>query len=159
MANALIPGSFDPVTNGHLDVISRASLLFDTVYVGVAHNSAKNYWFTLAERIELIEASLPSLPNVVVVAVEGLLINWCAAHDVSVIVKGLRSGSDFEYELPQAVLNGDLGKIETIFLPAKPHLGHVSSSIVKEVARYGGNAENLVSKPVIAALKRRLETN
>ncbi|MCS4484513.1 pantetheine-phosphate adenylyltransferase [Gleimia sp. 6138-11-ORH1] len=159
MTKAIVPGSFDPLTNGHADVIARASQMFTKVYVGVAHNSAKNYWFTLEERIALAKESLKQFPNVEVVAVEGLLAAWCAAHEVKVIVKGLRSGQDFEYEYPQAVLNADLAAVETVFLPSNPQLGHISSSIVKELVSYGGNVENLVSKTVFAALKRRLETN
>ncbi|WP_040313243.1 pantetheine-phosphate adenylyltransferase [Gleimia coleocanis] len=161
MVTAVIPGSFDPVTVGHLDVVKRCAQLFPEVVVLVASNSAKQYWFDSSQRVSLIEASVVEFENVRVEATNGLLMDWCQANldGEVVLIKGIRSATDFDYETVQAVANRALGKIETLFLPAEPTHAHISSSLVKELAKHHGNIENLVSKPVFKAINRRLETN
>lgn len=159
MTKAVFAGSFDPFTLGHVSVVERAAVIFDHVYLAVAENAAKQYWFSVSERVKLAQASVAHLPNVEVVPVSGLLANWCASQGVTVIVKGVRGSVDFEYELPQAVINRSLAPVETVFFAADPQVAHISSSLVKELARLGGNIENLVSKPVFDALNRKLEAN
>lgn len=157
MTKAVFAGSFDPITLGHINVIERAAQIFHHVYVAVAENSSKQYWFTTSQRIALAEESLGHLENVEVVPVSGLLSHWCLRTGTTVIVKGIRGSVDFEYELPQAVINRSLAPVETVFLATAPQVAHISSSLVKEVATLGGNVENLVSKPVLAALNRRIK--
>ena len=150
------PGSFDPVTNGHLDVIARASGLFDEVVVAVLHNPAKQGTFPVERRLELIRASLPEqvAARVRVEAfAEILLVDVCREVGATAIVKGLRGGTDFAYELPMALMNKHLTGVETLFLPGEPSLEHVSSSLVKEVHRYGGDVSGLVPDPVLEALR------
>jgi pantetheine-phosphate adenylyltransferase len=159
---AVCPGSYDPVTNGHVDVVRRASGLFDEVVVAVLGNPAKQGLFTVPERVGLIEASLGGLPGVRVEAVDGgLLVEYCRRIGASAVVKGLRSGTDFAYELPMALMNRHLTGLETVFLPGDPTLEHVSSSLVKEVASYGGDVRGLVPDAVLdrlpAALARQRE--
>jgi pantetheine-phosphate adenylyltransferase len=154
---AVCPGSFDPVTNGHVDVIRRAAGLFDEVVVAVLGNPAKRGLFDVPERVELIEASLAGLPGVRVDAVGGgLLVDYCRSIGASAVVKGLRSGTDFAYELPMALMNRHLTGLETVFLPGDPTLEHVSSSLVKEVAAHGGDVRGLVPDPVLDRLLARL---
>ena len=151
------PGSYDPVTNGHLDVIERASTLFDEVVVAVLYNPAKTGTFPVARRIELIQQALGSRPRVRVESFAGrLLVDVCQDLGAGAIVKGLRGSTDFEYELPMALMNRHLTGIETVFIPGDPALAHVSSSLVKEVVRYGGDVTGLVPEPVRAALEERL---
>lgn len=150
------PGSFDPVTNGHLDVIERAASLYDEVVVAVLHNPAKRGTFDVPVRIELVQASLP--PDVVGrVRVEAfaarLLVDVCREVEADAIVKGLRGGTDFAYELPMALMNRHLSGVETVFLPGDPTLEHVSSSLVKEVHRYGADVADMVPAAVLAALR------
>jgi pantetheine-phosphate adenylyltransferase len=154
---AVCPGSYDPVTLGHVDVIRRAAALHDEVVVAVLHNPAKQGVFTPDERRALIEEAVQDLPGVRVAVFGGqLLVDVCRAVDADVVVKGLRSGTDFAYELPMALMNRHLTGVETVFLPGDPSLGHVSSSLVKEVARYGGDITGLVTDRVRDALVARL---
>lgn len=147
------PGSYDPVTNGHIDVVSRASGLFDEVVVAILHNPAKHGTFGIEERIALLEAALADLPNVRVGAwADTLVVDVCREVGADSMVKGLRGGTDFAYELPMARMNSHLTGIETVFLPGDPRFEHVSSSLVKEVVKYGGDVTGLVPDSVLAAL-------
>lgn len=153
---AVCPGSYDPVTNGHVDVIGRAATLFDEVVVAVLYNPAKQGTFPVEERVTLIEDSLRESANVNVQAfADRLLVDVCRELGAVAIVKGLRDGTDFEYELPMARMNSHLTGIETVFLPGDPRFAHVSSSLVKEVVRYGGDVTGLVPDQVTAALSRQ----
>jgi pantetheine-phosphate adenylyltransferase len=145
---AVCPGSFDPVTNGHVDVITRASALYDELVVAVLVNPGKAGLFSVDERMELLSEALADLPNVTVSSFQGLLVDYCRTHDIPVIVKGLRAVSDFEYELQMAQMNRELANIETLFVPTAPQVGHLSSSLVKQVARFGGDVSRLVPKAV-----------
>ena len=152
------PGSYDPVTLGHADVIRRAAALYDEVVVAVLHNPAKRGTFTPDERRELIVDSCGDLPNVRVELFAGrLLVDVAREVGASAIVKGLRGGTDFAYELPMALMNRHLTGIETVFLPGDPSLEHISSSLVKEVAAHGGDISGLVSDRVRDALLARLQ--
>lgn len=147
------PGSYDPVTLGHVDVFRRASELYDEVVVAVLHNPAKRGTFTVEERQDLLRRSLTDLPNVRVEAFAGmLLVDVCRQVGAQAILKGLRSDTDFAYELPMALMNRHLTGVETVFLPGAPEFEHVSSSLVKEVARFGGDVSGLVPDEVLAAL-------
>lgn len=141
---AICPGSFDPVTWGHLDVIGRARGLFDEVLVAVGRNSAKSNLFTLDERIAMMTEALDGRPGIRVVALHGLLADFARANGCGVIVKGLRFAGDFEFELQMAQMNAHLTGIETVLLPASPAWGTVSSTIVREVAAYGGDVSQFV---------------
>ncbi|WP_127585772.1 pantetheine-phosphate adenylyltransferase [Paenibacillus koleovorans] len=153
---AVCPGSFDPVTNGHLDIISRAAGIFDKVIVAIATNSSKQPLFNLEERTGLLREVTGHLPNVEIDSISGLLINYMEAKQAHVIVKGLRAVSDFEYELQMASLNHKLNaKIETFFMMTHPKFSYLSSSIVKEIAKYNGPVEDLVPDIVESALKRK----
>ena len=148
MIRAVFPGSFDPFTNGHLDIVIRCAKLFDEVIVGVGDNLSKKYWFSIEERVELAKQSTAGMPGVQVRALDGLLAKWCVENDVDVIVKGLRSAVDAGFELPQATINRELGDIETVLLATNPALAHISSTIVKEVAANGGDVSSMVSAGV-----------
>jgi pantetheine-phosphate adenylyltransferase len=153
------PGSYDPVTLGHLDVIRRAAALYDEVVVAVLHNVSKKGLFTPEERLAMIEAEVvdAGLPNVRAVEFTGrLLVDLCVELDIAAIVKGLRGETDYSYELPMAVMNRHLTGVETLFLPGDPAYSQVSSSLMKEVARFGGDVSGLVSDRVHAALVERL---
>jgi pantetheine-phosphate adenylyltransferase len=153
---AVCPGSYDPVTNGHVDVVSRAATLFDEVIVAVLYNPAKRGTFPVEERVSLLEDSLAPVPNLRVEAfADRLLVDVCRELGATAIVKGLRGGTDFAYELPMALMNKHLTGIETVFLPGDPQFEHVSSSLVKEVVKYGGDITGLVPGPVLDALKRQ----
>jgi pantetheine-phosphate adenylyltransferase len=142
------PGSFDPVTNGHVDVVQRAAGLYDELIVAVLVNPGKAGFFPVGERMELLREAVADLSNVVVDSFEGLLVDYCRSHDVPVIVKGLRAVSDFEYELQMAQMNRELAGIETLFVPTAPQVGHLSSSLVKQIATFGGDVSRLVPKAV-----------
>jgi pantetheine-phosphate adenylyltransferase len=153
------PGSYDPVTLGHADVIRRAAALYDEVVVAVLHNPAKRGTFTPEERRDLILEGCGDLPGVRVELFAGrLLVDVCREVGAGAIVKGVRGGTDFAYELPMALMNRHLTGIETVFLPGDPRFEHISSSLVKEVARYGGDVSGLVSDAVRDALVDRLAT-
>ena len=152
MRRAVCPGSFDPVTNGHVDVINRAARLYDELVVAVLVNPGKAGLFSVDERMELLRDACAGLPNVRVDSFEGLLVDYCRAHDVPVIVKGLRAVSDFEYELQMAQMNRELAGIETLFVPTAPQVGHLSSSLVKQIAQFGGDVSTLVPKAVLDRL-------
>lgn len=161
---AVVPGSYDPVTNGHVDVIARAAVLYDEVVVAILHNPAKEGTFTVAERIGFLEDVVAGLPtgadNVRVEAFAGrLLVDVCRDLEAQVVVKGLRGGTDFAYEVPMALMNRHLNGLETLFLPGDPSLEHVSSSLVKEVVRYGGDVRGLVPDTVLDALLARLRAD
>ena len=148
MRRAVCPGSFDPVTNGHVDVIQRAAGLYDELVVAVLVNPGKAGFFPVGERMDLLREAVADLSNVTVDSFEGLLVDYCRAHALPVIVKGLRAVSDFEYELQMAQMNRELAGIETLFVPTAPQVGHLSSSLVKQIATFGGDVSRLVPKAV-----------
>jgi pantetheine-phosphate adenylyltransferase len=153
---ALCPGTFDPVTNGHLDIIGRAAQLFDNVAVGVLENPSKAPLFELEERVALLEEALRDQANVRVGSFRGLLVDHARAESAAAIVKGLRAVSDYEYEIQMAQMNQRIGSVETLFMPTNPRWSFLSSSLVKEVARLGGDVEGLVPDHVRKALVDRL---
>lgn len=153
MTAAVCPGSFDPVTNGHLDVIERAASRFDRLVVACTRNIGKRGLLPVEERVDLLEQVTGHLDNVEVRTFDGLLVDFCAAHGVTVIVKGLRAVSDFEYELQMAQMNSRLGDVETFFLTTSPVYSFLSSSLVKEVARFGGDVSDFVPSLVADRLK------
>ena len=152
MTHAVCPGSFDPPTLGHLDVIGRAAGLFDRVTVAVLINPDKKGLFGVDERLELLRAVTDPWPNVDVDSFHGLLVDYCAEAGIGAIVKGLRVVSDFEYELQMAQMNHGLTGVDTVFLPTSPAYSFVSSSLVKQVAAYGGNVSHLLPDVVATAL-------
>ena len=157
MKTVLYPGSFDPFTNGHLDLVERAGLLFDRVIVAVAVNAAKSPIFTMQERCDLIRESCTNLEHVEVVAIDGLLVDSLEHYGADAILRGLRAFSDFEYELQMALLNRNLRRnCETIFMMPTLKNSFVSSTLVKEIARLNGDFEKYVPPPVAAALHRKL---
>lgn len=154
---SVCPGSYDPVTNGHVDVIERAAGLFDEVVVAIMHNPSKRGTFSVPERTELLEGALAHLPNIRIAAWAGrLVVDVCREVGADSMVKGLRGGTDFAYELPMAHMNKHLTGVETLFLASAPTLQHVSSSLIKEVVSYGGDVAGLVPEAVLAALRERL---
>ena len=154
---AVCPGSYDPVTNGHVDVIRRAVQLCDEVVVAILHNPAKSGTFPVARREQLLRECLGDDPRVRVESfADTLLVDVCAQVEATSIVKGLRGGTDFAYELPMALMNRHLTGIETVFLPGDPAFAHVSSSLVKEVHRFGGDVSGLVPDVVLAALREAI---
>ena len=155
MRRAVCPGSFDPVTNGHVDVINRAAALYDELVVAVLVNPGKAGFFPVEERMELLRESVAHLPNVRVDSFQGLLVDYCGANDIPVIVKGLRAVSDFEYELQMAQMNRELAGIDTLFVPTAPQVGHIASSLVKQIATFGGDVSRLVPKVVDDRLRER----
>jgi pantetheine-phosphate adenylyltransferase len=154
---AVCPGSFDPVTNGHVDVIARTAGLYDELVVAVLVNPGKAGLFTVDERMELLREAVADLPNVVVDSFSGLLVDYCRTHDIPVVVKGLRAVGDFEYELQMAQMNRELAGIETLFVPTAPQVGHLSSSLVKQIATFGGDVSRLVPKGVLDRLVAQQE--
>lgn len=157
MKIGIYPGSFDPITNGHLDIIDRASRICDKVIVGVLDNPSKNPMFTLEERVALIKEVIKHYDNVEVASFSGLLIDYAGQINASVIIKGLRAVSDFEYEFQMALMNRKLcPDVETIFLMTSSKFSYLSSSLVKEVARFGGCIEGLVPQPIIKAIFKKL---
>ena len=156
MSRAVCPGSFDPVTNGHLDIIGRTSRLFDEVVVAVGVNASKNRMFTSDERLEMLEEACGRFDNVRVAGFPGLVTDFCTEHDVQAIVKGLRAATDFDYEMPMAQMNAALTDVQTVFLPTATGTSFVSSSLVKEVAALGGDVSAFVPSFVLEALRARL---
>ena len=156
MRRCACPGSFDPVTNGHLDVIERASRLYDDVVVAVLVNKDKHGLFSIEERIALLEETTGALGNVRVEAFRGLLVDFCAQRDIPVVLKGLRAVSDFDYELQMAQMNTRLSGVETLFVTTNPEYSFLSSSLVKEVAAHGGDVDGLVPDVVLRRLTERI---
>jgi len=154
---ALCPGTFDPVTNGHLDIIGRASQTFDAVVVGALENPSKQPMFTFEERVAMLKEACFGMPNVTVVSFRGLLADFARAQGDAAIVKGLRAVSDYEYEIQMAQMNHRLAGVETLFMPTSPNWSFLSSSLVKEVAQLGGDVSGLVPDHVRSALDDRLE--
>jgi pantetheine-phosphate adenylyltransferase len=157
MTTALVPGSFDPPTNGHIDVVSRCASIFDEVVVAVVLNPSKDSLFSSEERKQMLEEHCP-WPNVRVDGFDGLLVDFAKLVGADVVVKGLRAITDFDYELQLAQMNRHLSGIVTMFVPTKPELGYLSSSLVKEVARLGGDVTELVPETVGVALRERMES-
>jgi pantetheine-phosphate adenylyltransferase len=156
MIRAVCPGSFDPVTNGHLDIIGRAARLFDEVIIGVLINQHKTGMFTIEERIDMLREVTAPYGNVRVESFRGLLVDFCRAQHAAVVVKGLRAVSDFDYELQMAQMNIGLSGVETLFMPTNPLYSFLSSSLVKEVAKWGGDVSPLVPEVVQERLATRL---
>jgi pantetheine-phosphate adenylyltransferase len=154
---ALCPGTFDPVTNGHLDIIGRASETFGSVIVGALENPSKQPMFSLEERVSMLKEACSGMPAVTVVTFRGLLVDFARAQGDAAIVKGLRAVSDYESEIHMAQMNQRLAGVETLFMPTNPKWSFLSSSLVKEVARLGGDVSGLVPDHVRAALADRLE--
>jgi pantetheine-phosphate adenylyltransferase len=156
VAIALIPGSFDPVTNGHLDIIERTAVHFDQVIVAVIRNPQKTQaLFSLEDRQAMLAELTAHLPNISIDFFKGLLVDFAQEHGVSAIVKGLRAISDFDYELQMAQMNYQLSKIDTLFMPTSPRWSFLSSSLVREVARFGGDVSTMVPPQVAQRLKEQ----
>lgn len=157
MRRAIYPGSFDPITNGHLDVLQRAAGLFDELIVAVAQDNAKQSLFTLAERVELLIGATEHIPNIKVMPFQGLLVEFAKQQSAVALVRGLRAVSDFEFEFQLALMNRKLEpNLETMFLMPREELTYISSRLVKEIARLGGNVNQFVPPHVVAALKAKL---
>jgi pantetheine-phosphate adenylyltransferase len=150
------PGSFDPVTNGHLDIITRASGLYDEVVVAVLINVTKHSLFTVDERVEMLTEVTARCGNVRIDRFHGLLVDFCAANGITAVIKGLRAVTDFEYEMQMAQMNYRMAKVETLFMTTNPLYSFLSSSLVKEITRYGGDVSGLVPDPVLSRLRARL---
>ncbi|GGU55871.1 pantetheine-phosphate adenylyltransferase [Lentzea flava] len=159
MTRAVTPGSYDPVTNGHLDIIGRAAHLFDEVVVAVLINKTKRTLFSVEERIEMLREVTAPWPNVRVDSWHGLLVDYCRENDIKAIVKGLRAVSDYDYELQMAQMNHQLTGVDTLFMPTTPAYSFVASSLVKEVATYGGDVSSLLPKSIEKRLQQRLDEN
>lgn len=155
MRRCVCPGSFDPVTNGHLDVIGRASSLFDSVTVAVLVNATKRGLFEIDERMSLLRETTGRYGNVTVEAFGGLLVDFCRERSIPTVVKGLRAVSDFDYELQMAQMNYRLSRLETMFLATNPEYSFLSSSLIKDIALHGGDVAGLVPEPVLRALAAR----
>ena len=156
MRRAVCPGSFDPITFGHLDIISRASAHFDHVVIAVLENRTKSSLFSVAERIEMIRETTAHLTNVSVDSWSGLLVDYCKSNSIQAIVKGLRAVTDFDYELQMAQVNLQGSGVETMFMATSPVHSFLSSSLVKELAHYGGDVSTMVPASINAALKLRV---
>ncbi|MFF5990121.1 MULTISPECIES: pantetheine-phosphate adenylyltransferase [Prauserella] len=156
MRRAVCPGSYDPATNGHLDIIERSAQLFDEVVVAVLINKKKQGLFSIEERLEMLREVTEKLPNVRVDAWHGLLVDYCRQHDIAAIAKGLRSVSDFDYELQMAQMNRELSGVETLLMSNNPAFSFLSSSLVKEVATYGGDVSQMVPEVVHERLLAKL---
>lgn len=159
MTRAIYPGSFDPVTYGHLDIIKRSASMFEEVVVGVLNNSAKHPLFSTEERVDMLKESTKDFPNVSVICFDGLLIDYMKEHDISVIVRGLRAVTDFEYELQIAQSNRKVSKetIDTVFLTTSIDYAYLSSSIVREYASYGTDVSDFVPEFVAKKLRNRFQ--
>ncbi|WP_462417837.1 pantetheine-phosphate adenylyltransferase [Kytococcus sp. Marseille-QA3725] len=154
MTTALLPGSYDPLTDGHLDVVRRAAELFDRVVVAVVHNPEKAGTLPAQQRVEVIRRSVENLPGVEASAHTGLLVDVAREVGADVVVKGIRSETDYAYEQPMAMMNRELSGIETLFLPASGSVGHISSTLVRQIAAGGGDVSGLVPGPVREALEQ-----
>ncbi len=155
MRHCIYPGTFDPITYGHLDVLSRAARLFERVTVAVAVSAGKEPLFTAAQRVEMILANVAELGNVTVTTFDGLLVEFCMAQRADAIIRGLRALTDFEFEFNMALMNRHLEpKLETLFVMPNEQFSYTSSTLVKQVAKYGGNVENFVPANVAVALKQ-----
>ena len=156
MSIAVYPGSFDPVTLGHLDIIRRSAAIFDHVIVGVLNNTSKKPLFSLEERVSMIKEMTAHIPNVRVGCFEGLLVDYMKEINATIIIRGLRAVTDFEYELQQADLNYRLdNELESIFVMSAPQYGYISSSVVRQIASLGSDVSNFVPSNVVKALKHR----
>lgn len=144
MTKVVCPGSFDPVTNGHLDIIERSAHLFDEVVVAVLINQNKQGLFSIEERLELLAEATKHLSNVSTASFAGLLVDFCSTNGIDAIVKGLRAVTDFDYELQMAQMNGSLTEVDTVFIPTSPEYSFLASSLVKEVAKHGGDVSALI---------------
>ena len=159
MTTAVCPGSFDPITLGHLDIVRRARRMFDVVVLGVARNAAKNALLPPERRVELARAALAEHPETADVRVEvvpGLLVDFCREVGAVAVVKGLRGGADFDSELPMALMNRHLTGVETLFVPGDQRYAHIASSLVKDIARFGGPIDDLVPQGVAAEVRAAL---
>ena len=156
MKRVVCPGSFDPITHGHLDIIGRASEIYDEVVIAVLVNREKSSLFTVDERIEMINETVKGFKNVTVDSWSGLLVDYCRANSISAIVKGLRAVSDFDYELQMAQMNQELAGVETLFMATRPQYSYLSSSLVKEIATYGGDVSAHLPKTVLELMLNRL---
>jgi pantetheine-phosphate adenylyltransferase len=156
MRRAVCPGSFDPVTNGHLDIIDRASRLYDELIVAVLVNESKRGLFTIDERLDMLREVTKPYENVRIESFQGLLVDFCRAQQATVVVKGLRAVSDFDYELQMAQMNMGLAGVETLFMPTNPQHSFLSSSLVKDVAKWGGDVTSHVPEVVARRLADRL---
>jgi len=156
MTIAVLPGSFDPMTLGHVDIATRAAKLFDQLIVAVAHNSAKAPLLDVSARAKLASGALQHLPNVTVAVADGLLVAFCRERGATAIVKGLRGGADYDYERPMALMNRSLTGIETVFITGDAALSHVASSLVRDVARHGGDISPYVPPGVVDAVAAAL---
>lgn len=154
---ALCPGSFDPVTNGHLDIISRAADLYDEVVVAIFINESKQSMFSVDDRRAMLIEATAGYPNVSVAVFHGLVVDYCREHDIPVIVKGLRAVSDFDYELQMAQMNRGLAGVDTLFMPTNPEYSFLASSLVKEIAKWGGDVSSLVPPNVLKRLAEQAE--
>ena len=160
MKKAIYPGSFDPVTNGHIDVIKRASKLFDHLVVGVLVNSAKNPLFSIDERVNMLIEVFKDYDNIEVISFEGLLVDYCHKNDITTIVRGLRAVTDFEYELQLAQINHvQRSNIETVFLITNLKYSYLSSTIVKEIASYGGDISKFVPEEIVDRIYEKYNVN
>lgn len=160
MHRAICPGSFDPIHLGHVAIVRRAARLFDEVVVAVSTNPNKKHRFTEAQRLSLAESVFQDLPEVVVEPLtHGLIAQYASHREAVALVKGLRNGADYDYELPMATMNRALSGVETVFLPAAPELLHVSSSLVMEVYALGGDVTPFVPEPVLEAIRNRENAN
>jgi pantetheine-phosphate adenylyltransferase len=157
MRRVVCPGSFDPITNGHLDIIERASSLFDEVVIAVLVNQTKSSLFTVDERIEMIKEVTAKYKNVRVDSWSGLLVDFCKANEISIIVKGLRAVSDFDYELQMSQVNLQLQGVETLFMATAPSHSFLSSSLVKEIASHGGDVSAYMPAAIVSKLKSRVD--
>ena len=155
MTLAVCPGSFDPVTRGHLDVIGRAAGLVEEVVVAVGTNGSKRGWFTAPERVEMLEEACAGWSNVRVALFDGLVVDFCRAQGATALVKGLRSGADFSYELPMAQMNSHLSGVDTVFVASAPAWSFVSSSLVREVAGLGGDVSAFLTPAVAERVRHR----
>ena len=159
MRRAVCPGSFDPVTNGHVDIVGRASRLFDEVIIGVLINQHKTGLFTVEERIDMLREVTKPYGNVRVESFRGLLVDFCRAQGAAVVVKGLRAVSDFDYELQMAQMNIGLSGVESLFMPTNPLYSFLSSSLVKEVAKWGGDVSpyvpDLIGERLVSRLRQK----